>query len=144
MKLSTKIIGYCFFLVVFLLLSYEFYLSKSYYPATIGEFISSPAQHEGTETEFTGPLINLSETYFYMSVNQVPLKVYFSGQKSPKSGQIYARVILNRDLTATAIETHNMNYNYFKYYVSAFGFILFLLIFFKEWKIKKLRFVENA
>ena len=106
--------------------------------------MSSLSKYEGAETEFTGHLINLSEDYFYMSVNQVPLKVYFSGQKSPKSGQIYAHIILNRDLTATAIETHNMNYNYLKYYVSALGFILFLLIFFKEWKIKKLRFVENA
>ena len=144
MKQSTKIIGYCFLLVFFSLLSYEFYLSKPYYPATIGEFASSPSKYEGAETEFTGPLINLSEAHFYMSVNQVPLKVYFSGQKAPKAGQVYARVILNRDATATALETHNMDYNYLKYYVSALGFILFLLIFFKEWKIKKLRFVENA
>lgn len=144
MKQSAKITGYLFLLAVFALLSYEFYLSKSSYPPTIDEFITAPLEYEGVETEFTGPLINLSEDNFYMSVNHVPLKVYSQGQKPPKAGQVYTYVILNGDSTATAIETHNMNYNYLKYYISAFGFILFLFIFFREWKFRKLRFVENA
>ena len=137
-------IAYVIIILLFVLLSVDFYLSKKYYVSSSDSFLDNPSKYSGQLSEFAGPVINSSESGFYMSVNRRPLKVYYSGIEKPKFGQLYAHVKLNGDGTATALEVHKLSYNYLKYIISFFAFIIFLFIFFNEWKIRKWRFEENA
>lgn len=141
---NNAVIFYVIFLLIFILLSIDFYLSKKHYVTSIDEFLSDPPKYAGRPTEFAGSVLNVSEQSFYMLVNQKPLNVYYNELEKPAWGQVYARVELNSDGTATALDVHNLSYNYVKYAISFFAFFLFLLIFFREWKFKGWRFVENA
>lgn len=144
MKKVVKITAYIFLLILFILFSYDFYLTKKYYPAFIEDFLINPAKYSGMKSEFTGHISSISENYFYMATNKRPLKVYFSGVEQPKFGQIYIIAELNKDGTAKALEVHRMNYNYSKYFLSLVGLFILIYFMFKEWKIKRWRLVENA
>ena len=147
MRKKTKkiaIISYAVVIFIFLILSSDFYLSKKNYAPSSDDFFGNPSRYAGQNTEFAGPVLNAYEQSFYMTVNKKPLKVYYSGFEKPVLGQTYVRVKLNSDGTAAALEVHNLSYNYLKYIISFLAFFLFLFIFFREWKFKKWRFVENA
>ncbi|MBS3096723.1 hypothetical protein J4480_04755 [Candidatus Woesearchaeota archaeon] len=135
---------YLVVLTIFFLLSADFYLKKGFYPPSSDEFLSNPSKYAGQNTKFTGSIINITANSFYMRVNQKPIKIHYPGMEKPKFGQVYTLVRLNHDGTATALQVHNLSYNYIKYILSFFAFILFLFIFFREWKLDGWRFAENA
>ncbi|MBS3101549.1 hypothetical protein J4204_05465 [Candidatus Woesearchaeota archaeon] len=145
--MAKKLVGfiaYTALVALFIILSIDFYLSREHYDPSIDAFLGNSEKYEGKYSKFAGPVINVSGSSFYMRVNQRPLKVYHANLEKPKFGQVYVWARLNSDGTAEAIEVHNFSYNYAKYFLSFFAFILFLLIFFREWKFKGWRLVENA
>lgn len=147
MRKRTKkiaVISYTIIIFIFAILSWDFYLSKKNYVPSSDEFLNNPSKYAGQYTEFAGHVLNVSGQSFYMLVNQKPLKVYYNELEKPVLGQTYVRLRLNSDGTANASEVHNLSYNYLKYVISFFSFFLFLFIFFREWKLEKWRFVENA
>ena len=133
MNKKFGIIAYILLISTFLLLSADFYLSKKYYEN----------EHSG-KIAFIGPVNNVSSSSFYMYVNHRALKVYYKSLQKPFLGQIYVLGTLNVDGTANALDVHDLSYNYLKYFISFFALVIFLFIFFKEWKFKKWGFVENA
>jgi len=143
-KNKIGVILYVILLLLFALLSADFYLSRRHYVPSGDEFLGSPLKYSGQYTEFAGPVLNFSGQSFYMLVNKKPVKIYYNGLEKPVLGQAYARVKLNSDGTATASDVHSLSYNYIKYVISFFAFFIFLFIFFREWKFSKWRFVENA
>ena len=143
-KKKIKIIAYVILIFLFVLLSLDFYLSKDYYVPSSDIFLADPLKYAGKETELTGPVLDVMADSFYLDVNQRPLKIYYPNFEKPVLGQAYVRAKLNSDGTATGLEVHNLSYNYIKYAISFLAFILFLFIFFKEWKFRKWRLVENA
>lgn len=140
----TIIFFYIILAFIFVFLTFDFYLSKDNYLPSSDAFFYNPSKYDATKTIFTGSVINVSNDFFYMKVNQKSLKVYFQGLEEPKFGQMEAIVILNSDGTAQALRIHNFNYNYVKYIVSLFALFIFLYIFFSDWKIKNWRFIKNA
>lgn len=132
------------FLLLLIFFSIDFYNKKGDYPPTIDEFLNNPQKYEGRITEFTGPVASTSSDSFVMVINQKSLKIYYTLYEKPKLGQIYSLVRLNADGTSNAIKIHELSYNYIKYAVSFIALIIFLYIFFRDWKFKKWRFVENA
>ena len=144
MNKKIGVILYIILLAAFILLTIDFYLTKKYYQPRIDDMVSNPKLHEGKIAEYAGPVLNVSSDSFYMLINRRPLKVYYANLEKPKLGQVYVQVKLNADGTANGLQVHVLSYNYLKYYVSIFAALLFLFIFFREWKFKKWRFVENA
>ena len=143
-KNKNLIALYLIIVALFIVLSADFYLSKNDYAPSSDAFLDKPMQYAGQYAEFAGSVMNITAESFYMRVNQKPLKIHYSGLKKPKFGQVYVWAKLNADGTVKGLEVHNLSYNYAKYIVSFFAFIIFLFIFFNEWKLKRLRFVENA
>lgn len=135
---------YSIAVILFVVMSIDFYLQKSSYAPSSDAFLNNPARYTGKITEFAGAVINVSADSFYMEVNKRPLKVYFPNMIKPKLGQLYVMTELNGDGTAKALHVHPLSYNYLKYVLSFFAFIIFLFIFFREWKFRKWRFIENA
>jgi hypothetical protein len=131
-------------LLIFLILNIDFYLSKEFYPPSEINFVEDPVKYAGKEFTFVGNVYNITPSTFYMDVNQKPLKIYYQGLEKPKFGQLYVLGLTNVDGTVNALEVHHFSYNYIKYIISFFAFFLFLFIFFKDWKLKKWRFIENA
>ena len=143
MKKKIGITAYILILIIFLLLSYDFYLSRKYYPPSSDQFLGNPRKYAGRITEITGTFLNSTEGSFYVKVNQRPLKVYYPDLEKPVFGQVNMMLKINNDGTATAFEVHPMTLNYFKYFISIFGLLIFIYLFFKEWKFKNWRFVEK-
>lgn len=143
-KNKVRIIAYAILIFLFILLSAGFYLSKEHYVPSSDVFLANPQKYAGKETEFAGSFINSTAGSFYLDANKRLLKIYYPHLEKPVLGQVYARVRLNPDGTATALEVHKLSYNYIKYIISFLAFIIFLFIFFREWKFKRWGLVENA
>ena len=144
MNKKWGIFAYAALIIIFMLLSVDFYLSRKYYSPSSNEILINPALYSGKKFTFIGPVINTTSSSFYMSVNHKPLRVNYQNLQKPILGQIYVLATLNNDGSANALDVHDLSYNYVKYFISFFAFIIFLVIFFKEWKFKKWRLVENA
>ncbi|MBI2541520.1 hypothetical protein HYV80_02320 [Candidatus Woesearchaeota archaeon] len=143
-KSKIGIAIYSALILLFVLLSADFYLSKKYYVPSSDAFLADPSRYAGKEAEFAGSFVKSTTGSFYLESNQKVLKVHYPDLEKPAMGQIYVRVRLNADGTATALEVHKMQYNYLKYVLSFFAFMIFLYIFFREWKLREWRLVENA
>jgi len=144
MRKQIKIIVYVVLLLAFILLSVDFYLSKKFYSPSSNMILENPKEYDGRQFAFIGPVMNTSSSSFYMNVNHRPLKVHYDNLQKPVLGQIYIIGIVNEDGSVTATQVHNLSYNYLKYAISFFALLLFIYLFFKDWKIKHWRFVENA
>lgn len=134
---------YIILILAFILLSLDYYRSRSYYAPSSDMILSNPKQYADRTYAFSGPILNASDSDFYMSVNHRPLKVYYKGIEKPVLGQIYVLATVNEDGTINAKDVYKLSYNYIKYFISIIAFVVFLFIFFKEWKFKHWRF-ENA
>lgn len=144
MDRKLGIAAYTILLLMLLILNADFYLSREFYPPSADMFLNEPFKYAGNKIAFAGNFLNASANSFYVSVNRRPIKVHYSLQEKPNFGQISVLAMANSDGTVSAIEVHNLSYNYLKYIISFFAFTLFLFIFFREWKLKRWRFVENA
>ena len=144
MNRKFGIIAYVLLITIFTLLSVDFYLSKKYYTPSSNDIFTNPEEFSGKKLTFIGPVINISSSSFYMRINHRPLKVYYKELRNPVLGQIYVIGTLNSDGSVNALNVHDLSYNYVKYFISFFALIIFLFIFFKEWKFKKWGFIENA
>tara|TARA_B100000315_G_scaffold120482_1_gene110374 strand:+ start:3241 stop:3750 length:510 start_codon:yes stop_codon:yes gene_type:complete len=142
MNKAIAIITYIILIFLLVLLSFDFYLSEKYYTPSGGMFMSDPEKYADMKLTFVGPVINISDSSFYMSVNHKPLKVYYPKLEQPKLGQVLVVGQSHINETTTASEIHYFNYNYLKYYISFIAIFPFLYIFFRDWKIKRWRFVN--
>jgi len=65
-----------------------------------------------------------------------------SGIKRPIYGETLVYVHYRKDGIIELIDYHNYDYNYFLYIISFFAFIVFIIIFLKEWKITRRGFED--
>ena len=144
MNKKTKVLLYISLWLVFVILSIDFYLSRHYYEPYIEDFFKEPAKYESVKVGLDGPVLNISADSFYMGTKKREIKVYYNNLQKPKLGQVSVLAELRSDGTAKAIELHVNNYNYLKYVLSAIAFVVFLFMFFNEWKFKNWRFHKNA
>lgn len=144
MNKGFGIFAYVLLFLIFIILSVDFYLSKKYYSPSSDDILANPKEFSGKKFTFIGPVINASSSSFYLYINHRPLRVHYKDLQKPVLGQIYILATINHDGTANALDVHDLSYNYIKYFISFLAFIIFLFIFFREWKFKKGRFVKNA
>ena len=98
------------------------------------------------ETQFFGKIINISKDHFYLYTGPSNVKIESSNipdVRKTRYGEIVVHVISKKDRIVEGINYHNYDYNYLLYIVSFFAFVIFVIIFFKEWKLT-LKGFENA
>lgn len=84
-----------------------------------------------------GHIINASDTYFYFDVGNRELLIYGKEIEKATFGETVLYVATKQNGTIELIDYHNYDYNYFLYVLSFIAFLIFVFIFFKEWKVTK-------
>jgi len=102
---------------------------------TITNYLEDPQKFGGFKTEYMVTNINISPNHFYVNMAGENVKVYGSEIKKPILGQTVLFIHFRKDGIIELIDYHNYNYNYFLYGVSIFALIIFIIIFFREWKV---------
>ena len=102
---------------------------------SLDRYLENPQKYGGIKAERMVKIINISQDHFYLDLSNTPIKVYGSGVKKPVYGETLVFLNFRKDGIIELIDYHNYNYNYFLYIISIFAFSIFIIIFFKEWKI---------
>lgn len=106
-------------------------------------YLENPQKYGGYKGQQFGKIINISEGHFYFDMGSQTIKVYGSGVKKAILGETLLFLHYRKDGKIGLIDYHNYNYNYLLYIISLFAFVIFIVIFFKEWKFTFWRF-ESA
>ena len=101
---------------------------------TISNYLKNPQEFGNYQDELFGKIVNMSQGHFYFNIGDKNIKIYGSGVKKSVLGETVLFVDFKKDGKIQLIDYHNYNYNYFIYIISFFALIIFVIIFFKEWK----------
>ncbi len=135
---KLKIVGYFSAVILMLFLfAYDNYFTnnRSKNNFTVNNYLANPKEYGGLQLEALGVIGNISENYFYFDMGGRSIKVFGSGIKRPVLGETLVFLDYRKDGVIKLIDYHNYNFNYVLYAVSFLSVIIFILIFFKEWKI---------
>jgi len=136
LKNLTKI---WFFLVLILIVSLFIRdnvrsMDKAKEGFTVNNYLENPQKYGGVKLENFGRIVNINQDHFYLNIGGRDLKVYGSGIKRPILGEIVVYINYNKNGRLEMIDYHTYDYNYVLYGISFFALILFIIIFFREWK----------
>ncbi len=102
---------------------------------TVANYLENPQKYGNQKIESMVKIISISQDHFYINLGSRNIKVIGSGIKRPVLGETAVFLDYRKDGIIELIDYHNYNYNYLLYVVSFFAIIIFIIIFFKEWKI---------
>ncbi len=133
-----------FILVVALFLYDNVYsMYKSENEFTLEKYLENPQKYGGHKGQRFGKIINISQDHFYFNLGDSSIRVSGSGVEKSVYGDTVVFLYYRKDGVIELIDYHHYNYNYLLYVVSFLAFIIFLIIFFNEWKVTWRGF-ENA
>jgi len=119
-------------LIALMYYSYEYH--DRYYPS-VTDFLKDPARFDGRITEQHGPIGNITNESFAAFFGEDSVLVKYSHIEKPKYGFLTFVGYYKKEGYIEAKEIRYNNYNNGKYIFSVVGLIIFLFIFFREWKI---------
>jgi len=109
---------------------------------TITKYLENPQKYGGIKLENFGRIVNISQDHFYLDIGSRDLKVFGSGIKKPVLGEIVVYINYNKNGRIEMIDYHTYDYNYVLYGLSFFALIVFMIIFFMEWKFTRRGFED--
>ncbi len=133
MKLFFSLIG----IIGLVLLSiYSLTQYNDYYPSA-KDLNENPEKYHGILTEQYGRIKELNEDSFVLLLGDSEILVKFNNEKirMPIQGTISILGIYNKEGFIELKDIHYFDYNNTKYLASIIGLIMFLFIFFREWKL---------
>lgn len=145
---KKKIMDVVFYIVIFLLTLGVFIYDNLVIAKeandkfTFDSYLKKPNKYGNKQLEIMGIVTNISQNYFYFDVGSKELKVEGS-IKRHVLGESAAYLDFKKNGTIELIEYHNYNYNYILYAVSFVALLMFIALFFNEWK-PTLRGFKNA
>ena len=124
------------FLLILSLFAYENVISYDKRTEEFGleNYMSNPEKYGGYEKQHFGTITEIHDDYFYFNSIQGELKVYGKGVEKAKFGETVFLLRYRKDGVIELVDYHNYNYNYFLYFISFVALIIFLYIFFREWR----------
>lgn len=129
--------------ILLLIIMYYSYISHADYYPSITNMLADPEKYDGDLVELQGIMADKTNSSFSILFGDQKIKVLYENPETPKLGYISVYGKFHREGFVEAYDIHLANYNSPKYIISFIGFIFFLFIFFKEWKLKGWRF-ESA
>ncbi|MCH8003871.1 MAG: hypothetical protein IH934_04550 [Nanoarchaeota archaeon] len=129
-------------IVVLLLFDSPGYSAADIDRFTITRYLENPQKYGGVKLENFGRIVNISQDHFYFDIGSMDLKVFGSGIKRPVLGELVVYIHFNKNGRIEMIDNHTYDYNYVLYGISFFSLIVFIIIFFKEWKFTRRRFED--
>lgn len=143
MKALTKFCYLLLFLLLATLLVYDdIRILEDENAFTLDKYLENPEKYGGVKSQRMGKIMEINYGYFLFSGSDKPIKVIGKIER-PILGETLIYVHYRKDGIIELIDYHNYNFNYILYLISLFAIAVFLIIFFKEWKLTKRGF-ENA
>jgi len=105
------------------------------YGFSLNNYLENPDRHGNRTDERFGRIVNISTDYFYFDTGGTTIKIYGPGVRKAVYGETALLLSYGKDGKISMIQYHNYNYNYFLYAVSVLAVIVFIIMFFKEWKM---------
>lgn len=102
---------------------------------SINKYMENPQKYGGREFEHMTTIVNISQDHFYIKLGGKDIKVIGSDIKKPIFGEIVVYLDYKKNGRIELIDYHTYDYNYILYILSIFALIVFIMMFFKEWKI---------
>jgi hypothetical protein len=109
----------------------------------LDKYLDGSGVYEGHKGQRFGKIVNISQDHFYFDIGSHTIKIMGSGVEGAVYGETVLFIDFRGDGVMELINHHNYDYNYLLYIISFFAFLVFLFIFFKEWRIT-IRGFENA
>jgi len=127
-----------------MLCTYTFINYDDHYPSIKG-FSENPALYEGRIIEMEGRIIEKNNEYYILSTSNIPVRLRYDWSRwtPSESGTVALIGIMHRDFSIEVIDREPERDHMIKYYVSIIGFIIFLFIFLKDWRITLKGFKER-
>lgn len=119
-------------LIALMYYSYEYH--DRYYPSAT-DFLKDPVKYDGRITEQQGRIGNITNESFVAFFGEDSVLVKYPNVEKPKYGFLTFVGYYKKEGYIEAKEIRHNNYNDGKYIFSVVGMIIFLFIFFREWKI---------
>ena|SRR3989344_9053241 len=129
----AKVWYFLLFVLITILFFYGNVMDKSYGEDAfnLDNYLKNPQKYGDYKGQVFGKITGINQDSFYIN----SLKVSGSGIIKPVYGETVLFLDFKKDGIIKLIDYHNYNYNYFLYVISFFAFVVFIVIFFKEWKI---------
>jgi len=92
----------------------------------------------GKETQHFGKIINISEGHFYIHTGSSNLRIessYMPEVRKVRFGETVVHVMPREGGIVEGIDYHNYDYNYLLYIISFIALVVFIVLFFKEWRV---------
>lgn len=124
-------------LILFLILSIYMVSYHSLYYPSIDDLLSNPEKFHNKLVEQYGVVSDKIEGSFYINWGNEKIKVISNETGITKYGYTTVYGIFKKEGYIQALKLHHHNYNNLKYLVSILAGLIFIYLFFKEWKIIK-------
>ncbi len=107
---------------------------NNYYPS-IKDLNENPSRYDGILTEQYGLIKEIKEDSFILVSGDSRILVKANNIREPTQGSVNILGVFNKESFIELKNIHYSDYNNTKYLVSIMGLIMFLFIFFREWRI---------
>ena len=137
-----------FFLTLIIIVSLMFYETKYYADYSKNNFslqnyLENPEKYGDHSSESFGRIVNISQDHFYFNAGGDYIKVFGKNIQKAELGETVLYLDYRKDGRIVMIDYHNYNYNYILYAISFLAVMIFVFLFFKEWKLTRRGF-KNA
>lgn len=104
-------------------------------------FLENPQAYVGKEVEFFGLSSNFSSEGFFLKQADTKVWIRYHNPRPTINGYTTVHGVFLRDGTiqGTEVMYHDKGFRIFS--VSLIGLLIFLIVFFREWRIKRWRFI---
>ena len=102
---------------------------------TLNDYLENPQKYGGYKGQHFGKFISISQDNFYYDLGDLDIKVIGSGVRNPIYGETVIFVNHRTDGIIELVDYHNYNYNYLLYFFSFIALVIFLILFFREWRL---------
>lgn len=133
-KTATFMFYFTAFLLISGLIMYS-YVTIRADDVTIEEFINDSESFENVPVVIAGNLVNKSQDFFFITNNKILLKIAYPDAANVAPGLVEISGVYKAAGYIEARGVYTYRYNKYIYWVSAFAFIIFLIVLFNEWKL---------
>jgi len=142
MKVLIKLWYLLLFLLLVSLLAYDdIRILEDENIFTLDKYLENPGKYGGAKSQRMGKILEINGDYFFFSGGDKAIKVIGKIER-PVLGETLIYVHYRKDGVIELIDYHNYNFNYILYILSLFAIMIFLVVFFREWKLTKRGFKD--
>lgn len=136
MRIQNKKIIPALSLILLLVLCIYSYTTFGKTYVSVSSFLANPHKFDNVSIGVSGKVINKTNNYFYLSSFSDKIMIHYKNAEKIKINDLYSvKGVYNKKGYIEAKELRKVDFIYLKYFLSFLGFIYFLHLLLRQWKI---------